>query len=109
MVPITSTTAAVTVTSPNPPSIQVTTPTHDSEKLMKDGGAVPESSSADSIVTTKLERENSSKDAKLEQLQKQIEALAVPGYSISQDGVFTVIKRTQTHVRSGTFPARIAR
>lgn len=39
----------------------------------------------------------------------QIEALSLPGYSVEQDGVFTVVRRNGTSGRSGTFPARIAR
>lgn len=41
--------------------------------------------------------------------ERQIESLAVPGYDVLQDGVFTVIKRTTTAGRSDTFPARIYR
>lgn len=44
-----------------------------------------------------------------EELERQIEALAVPGYSIHQEGVFTVITRVEKSGRSRTFPARIAR
>jgi hypothetical protein len=39
----------------------------------------------------------------------QIENLSLPGYSVEQDGVFTVVRRTGSPGRSGTFPARIAR
>lgn len=44
-----------------------------------------------------------------ELLEKQIESLSVPGYSIHEEGVFTIITRAENNGRSRTFPARLAR
>lgn len=44
-----------------------------------------------------------------EELERQIEALAVPGFSLHQEGVFTVVRKVQKTGRSRTFPARLAR
>lgn len=44
-----------------------------------------------------------------EELEKQIETLSVPGYSIHQEGVFTIVRRVNKTGRSRTFPARLAR
>lgn len=63
------------------------------------------SSSADSDPKLKTK----AKTPEEEELERQIEALAVPGFSLHQEGVFTVIRRVQKTGRSRTFPARLAR
>lgn len=63
-----------------------------------------ESSTSDALASKKKH-----KTAEAEELERQIEALAVPGYSIHQEGVFTVIRKVHKTDRSQTFPARLAR
>ena len=53
--------------------------------------------------------DKSAKDAAEAELERQCQALDVPGYSVETDGVFTVIRRTTKTGRSATFPARMAR
>jgi hypothetical protein len=74
------------------------TPSTSSQK----GDPIPETPSSE-----KSKKEAGSPEE--EELERQIEALAVPGFSIHQEGVFTVITRVQRTGRSRTFPARIAR
>lgn len=66
----------------------------------------PDNDDDDGEITNKRKKSKTPED---EELEKQIEALAVPGYSIHQEGVFTVIKRVNYTGRSRTFPARLAR
>lgn len=54
-------------------------------------------------------RAEKNKTPEEEELDRQIEALAVPGFALHQEGVFTVIRRVQRTGRSRTFPARLAR
>lgn len=50
------------------------------------------------------------KDKKrLDELVAQVEALAVPGYTVREEGVFTVIRRTRRVGRNNTYLCNILR
>lgn len=65
---------------------------------------VSDKSSIDAPVSSETDASAASSE-----LERQLQTLSVPGYEVSQDGVFTVIKRTAAKGRSDTFPARIYR
>lgn len=60
-------------------------------------------------VNTADKSGNGAEDAAEKELERQCQALDVPGYRVETEGVFTVIRRTTKTGRSATFPARMAR
>lgn len=72
--------------------------------------SVVSASQSDTIAKTcGTDTSEEAQKAKAKEREAQIQALAVPGYKVEQDGVFTIIRRTDFSGRSGTFPARLAR